>query len=344
MRLPPTLTSTTAGIEARVRRAWTGRPGPWLRLAGALFGLAADARRFLYDVAILRAHPSPIPVVSVGGLTVGGSGKTPVAAELARWLADAGRRPAVVTPGQADELEVHRHLLPGIPVLGHPDRLRAVREAARRGARCAVLDDGYAHRRLDRRLDLLLVDVDALARTNRRRLPAGPFRHSPSAVSGADALIVTRRSSRGEPARRTADRLSRDPDGRPVALCVLRPGPALAANEAARVVGEPHPSVALAGIMKPRLFLEAARRRWPGLERAHSFRDHRGPRDAELGAILRSAGSRGILCTLKDAVRLAPRVGEATPLWYVTDLIEWERGASEIREIVLGRTAGPARP
>lgn len=338
---PAHVVPRVAALEARVRRAWTGRPGPGLRAAGCVFAVAADARRFLYEAGVLETRRAPIPLVSVGGLTVGGSGKTPVAAELARWLHEQGRRPAVLTRGHSDELGVHRRLLPGVTVLGHPRPLRAVAEAAARGAGCAVLDDGFAHRGLARELDLLLIDADALARTNRRRLPAGPFRHGPDATSLAHALVVTRRAPEGATARRTADRLVRRPGGRPVGLCSLRPGPARPANLAARRAGVPDPRVAVTGIMKPRLFERDARRRWPGLERVHSFRDHRGPRGRRLDEIVGAAGERGILCTLKDAVRLAPLVGEATPIWYVVDVIEWERGASEIRELLLERTAAP---
>lgn len=338
------MSRTGARIEARVRSAWSGRPGPGIRAAAAAFGLAADARLFLYEVGILHARRPPVPVVSVGGLTVGGAGKTPLASDIARWLREAGRRPAIVTPGQWDELAVHRHLLPDVPVLGARDRWRAVREAAKRGARCAVLDDGFAHRGLSRALDLLLIDADALARTNRRRLPAGPLRHPTSAIGLAHAFIVTRRAADGALARRAADRLGRDPDHRPVALCTLRPGAARPANRTARTRAEPRPAVAVAGIMKPRLFFAAVRNRWPDLERLNSFRDHHGPRGPELESILRAAGTRGIVCTLKDAARLARRVGERTPLWYLDDIVEWERGASRIRRLVLERTVQSASP
>lgn len=336
------MTPAGSWIERRLRRAWRRRPGVGLRAGGALYGLAADAHRLLYELALLETREAPIPVVSVGGLTVGGSGKTPLAVELAGWLLADGRRPAVVTRGYADELRVHRRRLPGALVLGAPDRRSAVREAARRGADCAVLDDGFAHRSLGRRLDLLLVDADALARTNRRRLPAGPFRHPPAFAALAHAIVVTRRGPAADLARRAAARLARSPYAPIVGRCALRPDSPVPVNRAARAAAVPDPAVGLAGIMKPRLFFEQLRRRWPRLVALHSFGDHGEPARVRLEAILRSAGDRGILCTLKDAVRLAPRVGEATPLWYVEDVVEWEAGASTIRERVLA-AAGPGR-
>lgn len=333
-----------ARLESRARRAWRGLVGPGLRAAAALYGAAADVRLLLYELGLLEPREAPLPLVSVGGLTVGGSGKTPVAAAVAVWLLERGRRPAVLTRGYDDELRAHRHLAPGALVLGSRDRERAAREAARRGADCGVLDDGFAHRALARRFDLVLVDVDALARTSRRRLPAGPFRHPPASLVLADGIVLTRRGGTAELARRAADRLARAPWTPPVARCVLRPGRALPANRAA-TGRDPDPAVAVAAIMKPRLFFAQVRRRWPRLVALHSFRDHAVPGRARLGAIVRAAGDRGIVCTLKDAVRLASRVGEETPLWYVEDVLEWEAGGSAIRERVLAAlaTSSPTR-
>lgn len=330
-------------MEDRLRRAWIGRARPAMRGAAAIFGVAALGRLFLYELGLIRARPSPVPVVSVGGLTVGGSGKTPIASAIARWLLEAGHRPAIVTSGPTDERDVHRHLLPDIFVFATRDRGAAVREAAGRGAQSIILDDGFSHRRLHRVLDLLLLDADALIRTNCRCLPAGPFRHPLRSAALADALVVTRRAADDEPSRRVAARLARDGTGRPVGRCALRCGRLRAVNEAARSVASPRPAVAVAGIMKPRLFFEAVHTRWPHVVRRHSFRDHRGATGSELDALVRDAATRGILCTLKDAVRLGPRVGERTPLWYVEERVEWERGAVEIRAMVLARTAQAPR-
>lgn len=292
---------------------------------------------------MLPSWPAPLPVISVGGLTVGGGGKTPLAAEVARWLRLAGHRPAILTRGFPDELLVHRVLVPEAIVLGQPSRLRAAEAAARRGARVAVLDDGFQHRRLARELDLLLVDADALLRTNRRRLPAGPFREPLGAAFRADAVVVTRRSDREPFARRLAERLRRRLGGRPVARCTLLPGDLVPANREATSRRTPDPAVAVTGIMKPRLFLEALGRRWPRVEGAYTFRDHRGPDPAELAGILREAGDRGIVGTLKDAVGLAPRCTRV-PLWYLSERLAWEEGEEAIRELVVGATERGRKP
>ncbi|MFQ5677986.1 MAG: tetraacyldisaccharide 4'-kinase [Gemmatimonadota bacterium] len=326
--------SGLSAAERHVRTAWRRRPGAVLRALGAAYGLGAGLRNLLYDAGTLRAVRAPVRVMSVGGLTVGGSGKTPIAAHIARWLEAAGHRPAIVTRGYADELELHRILAPGSLVLGHPDRIRAIGAAAVRGATVAVLDDGFQHRSVFRELDLLLVDADALCRTNRRLLPAGPFRDPFARVADATIIVVTRRSSSGPYARRLAAGLRRRTGGRAVARCALQPAELRPANRAA-VRSDLVPSTAVAGVMKPGLFFRSVQVRWPEVNRFFTFRDHHGPDDARLASIVQSAGEAGLLGTLKDVVRCLPRVGERVPVWYVEDRVLWEAGEEEVRRSVL---------
>jgi len=121
-------------------------PGPAalraaLALVAAPYGLATVLRNTVYDLGLLRRHAAPIPVISVGNLTLGGTGKTPLVAWVARQLAAAGRRPAVVSRGYAarpgetsDEAAELGILLPGVPHVADRDRVRGVNAAAGRGA------------------------------------------------------------------------------------------------------------------------------------------------------------------------------------------------------------------
>lgn len=323
-------------IERRVREAWRREPGLLLRGSEAAFGAGVDLRHLLFDAGLFAARRASIPVVSVGGLTVGGSGKTPLASEVAGWLAAAGRRPAIVTRGFPDELAVHRALRPEAVVAGHPDRLRAVDAAAEAGAEIAVLDDGFQHRRLARDLDLVLVDTDALARTNRRRLPAGPFRERPAEVARAGAVVVVRRGRAERLARRVVAWLGRRLPAVPVARCVLRPGQPRPANPAAAGAGgPPAPAAALTGIMKPRLFFRQVRRRWPDVALLRAFPDHGAPSGKLLEECVREAGGRGMVCTLKDVEALRTRLPDDLPLWYLPDELAWEEGREGLRAAVL---------
>lgn len=182
----------TSSVAAAMRAALS--PAAWI------YGrvIAARNRRFDRDPnAIQRA---PLPVICVGNLTTGGSGKTPIVMEVARRLADADVAVAISTRGygaanghQPDEYLEFRAALPDVPVIVDADRVRAASAAAGQGARCLVMDDGFQHRRLHRDLDIVLVDAlnpwggGAL-------LPAGRLREPLSALRRADLIVITRRN------------------------------------------------------------------------------------------------------------------------------------------------------
>ncbi len=311
-------------LEAHVRAAWKGRPPVWLRGAAALFGLAAEARHFAYDAGLVRSRRAPLPVISVGGLTVGGSGKTPIAAAVGRWLTDAGHAVAVLTRGYADEVALHRTLNPEARVWGHPDRLAVARLAKEAGARVVVLDDGFQHRRLARDLEVVVLDLDALRRTNRRRLPAGPFRERLGALARADAIVLAGREAATEVADELAEWADRRLPGVPVVRCDLRSAGPAPANRAAlerHGMDDVRPTVALTGIMKPHLFFDLV---GPSVEERYALPDHHSPTPAELDRHLSSAGEHGVVMTLKDIARFGDMVPPDVPLWYLEERLEWE--------------------
>src|SRR6185295_16021629 len=153
--------------------AAVGRAGLWP--FSIAFQVATKTRDALYALGALRVEAPALPVISVGNLTVGGTGKTPFAAWLAGRLS-ALAVPAIVLRGYGnDEVDVHRRLNPHIPVVVGVDRAAARREAKSRDADVVVLDDAFQHRRVDRTADIVLLSVEQLLRP-RRLLPAGPWR------------------------------------------------------------------------------------------------------------------------------------------------------------------------
>lgn len=140
------------------------------------------------------------PVISVGNLTTGGVGKTPMVAWIADHLIGRGARPVIAMrgygarpPDLSDEQAEYALRLPGVPVVANPDRTAAMRAflGANEAIDCVLLDDGFQHRRLARDLDLVL--IDATRRTPADRLlPAGHLREPPDSLRRADAVIVTR--------------------------------------------------------------------------------------------------------------------------------------------------------
>jgi tetraacyldisaccharide 4'-kinase len=179
----------------------------------AAYGAVATWRRRWYAQSPERQYRLTQPVISVGNLRVGGSGKTPATAHIARVLLDRGERPVILSRGYArqqanagvtvvsdrsrvltdvahagDEPFLLARMLPGVPVLVCANRYHAGLEAeARFSASVHVLDDGFQHVKLARDIDLLLVDADDLAD---RVLPAGRLREPLANASIADAVIT----------------------------------------------------------------------------------------------------------------------------------------------------------
>lgn len=327
--------------ERRVRAAWREGPGPGLRLAGLLFGAASDLRNLAYESGLASAARPLLPLLSVGGLTVGGSGKTPVCGAAAGALLERGVRPAVVTRGFTDELAVHRRINPRAVVLGAPDRLAAVEEAAGRGAAVAVLDDGFQHRRVARDLEWVVVSAGDLHRHPWRRLPAGPARDRWGELARADAIVVTSRPPAAAGDRGVRRRIARQFPAAVVASCEIRPTGLRPANRAAREAGDAAPSVAFASVMRGREFLSRLGREHPEIRDEYLFPDHHTIDDETLAEMRRSAAGGGLVGTLKDAVKLVDRLDPAVPLWYAAEEVRWAAGGRALA-VQLDRLAAAA--
>ena len=170
----------------------------------ALYRSAVALRNGLYDNGILRVEQPSLPVLSVGNLTAGGSGKTPFAAWLAARLLAAGAKPAVVLRGYGgDEELVHRELNPGVVVVTGAERVLGVSRALGLGCDVVVLDDGFQHRRLGRLADLVLLSSERWQEPQ-RLLPAGPWREPLRALERAALLVVSRRTRPREEAEALA--------------------------------------------------------------------------------------------------------------------------------------------
>lgn len=314
-------------IERRVRRAW-GDPGSTLRALAALYGGTVDLRNLLWEAGVFRPHRAPVPVVSVGGLSTGGSGKTPIVAALAYHLADAGARVAVLTAGQEDELRLHAELNPDVPVLGGRWRIPLAGAAARDGAGILLLDSGFQHRRLHRDVEIVACNVDQAG--HRERLPAGPYRERFAELRRADAVILVRRVATRAQAFQLAEEVAGvAPRARTVEVS-LRAGSLWAANPAARQVAAPAPAAAVAGVMWPESFFRRLAALDVRPEHHFALRDHARYDERTVQEIATAAGARGLVCTRKDAVRLAELVPETVPVWWLEEELVWGAGGPRL--------------
>ncbi len=305
-----------------------------------LYGAVVRARNRSFDTHPERAARVPVPVVSVGNLSAGGTGKTPLTLFLAEGLEAAGWTNAVLSRGYGgrraiDPMSVETHsnprqtgdepllmarrLGPQRVVVGRQRHAAALRALSQRpGLRCLLLDDGFQHRALHRDLDLLV--LDGVRRWgNGRLLPLGDLREPMASVRRAHALVVTR-------ATRVPDRAEVEAwwatygSGGPIfwvdfALGELRRWDSGTVDDQP---GTPEgPAFAWCGLGHPEAFyadLLLAGHTWVG---SHSFPDHGGPTPADLRrmqALARSEGAGWLVCTEKDAVKLSPEHASALTL------------------------------
>jgi tetraacyldisaccharide 4'-kinase len=182
-----------------------GQAGAWalpilgtLRLAESLYASGVALRNYWYDRRGPRAQ-LPVPVISVGNVTVGGTGKTPLVIDLVRHLERMGLSPAVASRGYKafddqsnDEQSVIRAHCPGVVCVSDPDRIRAAELAhVRFGADVIVLDDGFQHRRLGRTLDIIVVDATCPFGYG-HLLPRGLLREPIRSLGRANVVVITR--------------------------------------------------------------------------------------------------------------------------------------------------------
>ena len=193
-----------------IERVWyaDGRFGWILLPLSAIYWLIIGIRRFLYDNGVLRVHKSDAPVIVVGNISAGGTGKTPTVLWLVEELRARGFRPGIVSRGyggsqsgtsmrveassEASVVGDEPALLArrsGCPVVVDPDRVRAAEMLVDDGVDVVVADDGLQHYRLARDYEICVVD-GARGLGNRRLLPAGPLREGPQRLDDVEQVLV----------------------------------------------------------------------------------------------------------------------------------------------------------
>ena len=299
-----------------------------MAIASQLYAALARLRRTRVGTTPGRSRQLRRPVVSIGNLVVGGSGKTPLTALVARLLAEAGERPAVLSRGYArtapdegvtvvsdgrrlradlaragDEPLLLARSLPGVAVLVCADRFLAGRLAEQHlGATVHVLDDGFQHMQLARDVNLLIVDRADVERP--RLLPSGRLREPLSAARAADAVLVT--GADEEQVTEVAERL-----GVAEAFALHRDvEPAVEETvDGPRPLAPGARVLVVSGIARPDRFVAEAVEGGFDVAGELAFGDHHPYVAADVARIAqqaRAASAAIVLTTEKDLVRLLP--------------------------------------
>lgn len=186
-------------MSGTARGAWPAGVRCGLRVASWAYGLAVRSRNFAYDRGWTATHRADVPVISLGNLTAGGTGKTPMAAWFARWFRDRGVRVGLLSRGYGsvdgapnDEALVLEQLCPDVPHLQGADRVALAKVACEElDMQLLLLDDGFQHRRLARDLDVVLIDaLDPWGYS--ALLPRGLLREPLASLGRAGLAIMTR--------------------------------------------------------------------------------------------------------------------------------------------------------
>lgn len=319
-----------------VRWVWSGAPAarvarlPLLPFAGAYW--AAQRWR------VARRARAPVrlalPAIAVGNLSVGGTGKTPLAAWVAAYCAARGCAPGVLLRGYGgDETLVHRRLVPGAVVVANPDRVAGAEAARAQGARVLVLDDAYQLVGVARELNICVVSAESLE-GSAWVLPAGPWREGWAALGRAQLVVVTRKRAPAAAAAALAERVRRRWPTLPVAIAALAPSHleglrSGARRELALLAGRR--VVAACGVADPVSFgaqLGAAGAR----VQLRAYHDHHPYGARDVARLVRAAaGADYVVITEKDAVKLRPRWPEDVPEPLVAVLeVRWELGGGAV--------------
>jgi tetraacyldisaccharide 4'-kinase len=320
----------------------TTTPGIILAPLGALYSAAMRARRALYKTGVLRAHKIGAPVISVGNITTGGTGKTPLVEWVARAVAKEGLRVCILTRGYGRAKESQRVLvsdgehifadaveggdeplllaetLRGVAaVVSDADRVAAARWAVENlKSEVFILDDGFQHLRIARDLDMVVIDATN-PWSGGKILPRGRLREPLRELSRADCIILTRceQAHNVDSLREQAKRLS---GGCPVLLSrtrtkTLRPLDATTTESGIADLPShpssliPHPFAAFCAVGNPASFYAHLRKDGYTLKLTRAFADHYIYTQRDIDALISEAkrvGAPALLTTAKDAVKL----------------------------------------
>jgi tetraacyldisaccharide 4'-kinase len=311
--------------------------GPWSRpasnpavwflqpLSVAFSGLLR-LRRASYANGWRSATRAGVPVVSVGNLMVGGSGKTPIAGWVIDQLRRRGHHPALLHGGYAaDEPELHRYWRPGVPVFSGKDRVALAQLAVAGGATALVLDDGFQHLRLARDLDIVLISADQWNQPH-RVLPAGAWRESLGALQHADAIVITRKAAKPETAEAVREAVQEASRAATIAIARLAINAFFRHSEAGRVEGT---AIAVCAIADPKSFAQQLVLEGVQVQEVLAFADHHDFSRDDLQHIRTAADDRQIVITEKDAMKLRA-LDPGFDAWVARQKVAFEAGESEL--------------
>jgi tetraacyldisaccharide 4'-kinase len=331
-------------------------------IAARIYGIIICIRNFLYSKGWLKIHRADVPVISIGNITTGGTGKTPLVIWLCRRIISdsefkiSSSQCAIMTRGYKaeqhyrDEPAVLAESCPGVQVVVNPDRVAGATEAVGRfGAKVLIMDDGFQHRRLGRDVNIVAID-STVPFGYGKLLPAGLLREPIGSLNRADAVVITRCDQVNEAElTQIEDRLKRiNPE---IVIARSMHAPICAKSIEDREIGleelEGKKIFAFCGIGNPGAFLNTVKGLGAELVGSKVFDDHYHYTDDCVADIYEQAqrlDAELILTTQKDWVSISssaiPKMGEGVNFVYLAIELRFISGDEKITELIKNALAG----
>ncbi len=293
----------------------------FLKFCSTFYGFGSGLKNFLYDKKILKPKRVKAFVISVGNMTTGGVGKTPVVSEIAKYLISQGKKVAIVSRGYGGRLSNRKINMisdgliiffdalqagdepywlaentPGCYVFTCRNRFLAAKYAVESfGVEYIILDDGFQHRKLYRNLDIVLMD-SVKGFGNEELLPAGPLREGPEALERIDKFVVVSKSTKHETAEKVAQIMQKRLKI-PTSVCRTEPDYVYNIKTGQRLM-EGVPVTAMCAIGQPEQFYDFLKNY--DVKDTKTFDDHHQYTPIDIVDITGT-----IITTEKDAVKLA---------------------------------------
>lgn len=322
---------------------------------------AVSFRNFLYNSGFKKTHRADLPVISVGNLTLGGTGKTPMTAYLAEFLQISGHCPGIISRGYKktgtakntpvnDEFQELALRLPDVLHIQRPNRLEAARAFSQRtgseSVDVLILDDAFQHRRIARNLDIVLLDA-AEPFGNERLFPRGTLREPLNGLKRADVVLLSRADLMLEEEREQIKHRVRTLA--PQALwgeVMHQPEYLFSAsqNKSPLSAIQSKKALAFCGIGNPGAFAKTLESCGVSIERMISFPDHYDYKNPDLDRLAVEAEecfADVVLCTMKDIVKIDRPALNSIPLYAVSAGIRFLSGETDLQNLLAQKVARP---
>ncbi len=349
-------------VLSGARRDWRARGlRCLLRCGEPLYGQVVGIRNWMFDNHWRRSRRADVPVISVGNITTGGTGKTPVVRWLVEQLRLLGNRPGIVSRGyraqrfgpstdrQNDEYYELKFHLPEVPHIQNPDRVTATEQLVSQGVDVVVLDDGFQHRRLRRDLDIVLIDATRPFGFD-HLLPRGLLREPLHAIRRADFVIITRSQQVApEQIDSIMGRIEQVAPGTKIAQLGFHPVAWLDTSGHRHPLDDlrSQPVLGFCGIGNPHGFELYLRELCDDLRGIQTFSDHHAFTPSDWSQLIdraRQSGASALACTHKDLVKITEWPESTVPVYALeiqADLGAFERLLIERIQLAVSRAEVP---